>query len=105
MLTAKLSALLLLLSSAATMAQGVPSRSIELFCAKRANAAGAALENLFTACVEAERASLADLIDNWTDYDPQSRAQCVSIMGKGGLYSDLQACIESAEAVRARPAK
>jgi hypothetical protein len=47
------------LISTDALAQALPSRSIELFCAKRAHASGVAMNNLFGACVDAERASLA----------------------------------------------
>lgn len=100
MMKTKLVASLLLVASTDAMAQALPAFSIELFCARRANAAGPALSNLFTACVEAERASLADLRENWVDYSPRSRAQCLKLFGAASLYSNLEACIESAEASR-----
>lgn len=82
------------------MAQALLRRSIELFCAKRAKVAGAAVNDLFGACVEAERASLEDLRDNWTAYSLGSRARYLKVFGAGGLYSDIEACIEAAEALR-----
>lgn len=97
--------LAMILISTGAMAQALPNSSIELFCAKRANAAGKALENLFVACVEAERSSLADLQSNWTDYSAPSRAQCLKNFSNRSLYSDLEACIEAADAVRAGSGK
>jgi hypothetical protein len=70
-------ALLMILVSPNALAQVLPARSIELFCAKKANAAGTAIGDIFGACVYAERSYLADLQDNWTDYGSQSRAQCL----------------------------
>jgi hypothetical protein len=89
-----------ILASTAALAQALPNRSVELFCAKRAKSSGMAMNDLFGACVEAERASLAELQDNWTSYSVASRSQCIKIALTEGLYSDLEACIEGAEALR-----
>ncbi len=59
------------------------------------------MNDLFGACVDVERASLAELKNNWSDYSPQSRKQCLGIVKDHGLYSDFEACIEGAEALRA----
>jgi hypothetical protein len=105
MMKAKLLGLLMILLAPHALAQALPARSIELFCAKKANTAGAAMGDIFGACVDAERSSLGDLKDNWTDYSSQSRAQCLENFGAGGLYSDLEACIEAAEAVHYKGGK
>ncbi len=97
----RLLALAALLVPAVAPAQTLPSRSIELYCAKRASAAGAVMNDLFGACVEAERASLGELKANWTDYSMSSRMRCISTTDPAGLYTDLEACIEAAEAMRA----
>jgi hypothetical protein len=89
-----------LLASTAAFAQALPTRSIELFCAKRAKSSGMAMNDLFGACVEAEKASLDELQENWTSYSAQSRTRCIKIVSDEGLYSDLEACIEGAEAMR-----
>lgn len=100
MVKQKLIVLATFLASTAAVAQALPNRSIELFCAKRAKSSGMAMNDLFGACVEAERASLAELQENWTSYSGASRTQCITIVFGEGLYSDLEACIEGAEALR-----
>lgn len=88
-----------LLTTTAAFGQTLPNRSIELYCAGRAKSSGMAMNDLFGACVESERASLAELQENWMSYSASSRARCVKTM-TDGLYSDLEACIEGAEAMR-----
>lgn len=99
-MTQKLIILAAFLASTAAVAQALPTRSVELFCAKRAKSSGTAMNDLFGACVEAERASLEELQQNWSSYSFDSRARCVKALSSDGLYSDLEACIEGAEALR-----
>lgn len=96
----KIIVVLALLTSGGAIAQALPPWSIELFCAQRSKAAGPAMNDLFGACVDVERASLGELKNSWSDYSPQSRKQCISLISNHGLYSDLEACIEGAEALR-----
>lgn len=81
-------------------AQGLPSWSIELYCANRAKSSGMAMNDLFPACIEAERASLAELKEAWTDYSAASREKCLKTVANDQHYADLQACIVAAEASR-----
>lgn len=83
-----------------TFAQDLPSWSIELYCAKQARLSGNAMNDLFGGCVEAERASLAELKADWSEYSAASRSKCLKLISSDQLYSDLEACIEAAEAVR-----
>ncbi len=57
-------------------------------------------DEFYAACVDGETFALGDLRENWNDYSSKSRNECLKITGSGGVYSDLQACIEAAEAVR-----
>ena len=96
-----LTVFVVLSASTDALAQALPARSIEQFCSKIAKTSGAPKDDVFGVCVDAERASLAELKENWNDYTPQSRARCLRTAGGEGLYSDLEACIEAAEAMRA----
>jgi hypothetical protein len=76
-------------------AQGLPSWSIDLYCAKRAQKSGMTTNELVDACVD-ERASLAELKASWNGYTTASREKCLRDADQH--YADLQACIVAAEA-------
>lgn len=90
----------LLITPATTFAQGLPSWSIELYCANRAKSSGIAMNDLFPACVEAEQASLAELKEAWNGYSAASREKCLKTVANDQHYADLQACIVAAEAMQ-----
>lgn len=77
-------------------AHGPPSWNIDLYCAKRAQKSGMTTNELVDACVEAERASLAELKASWSGYATVSREKCLREADQH--YADLQACIVAAEA-------
>lgn len=76
-------------------AQGLPNWNVDQYCAKRGQKSGMTSE-LIAGCVDAERASLAELKEAWNGYAAASREKCLSQADQH--YADLQACIIAAEA-------
>ncbi len=89
-----------LLFATAAFAQKIPKVNIENYCRSKAMLGSGGSDELYAACVDGETVALGELRENWNDYSAESRSQCLKITGSGGVYSDLQACIEAAEAER-----
>lgn len=88
-----------LLFATAASAQKIPNVDIQNYCRSK-SVLGGGSDEFYAACVEGETVTLGELRENWNDYSAESRSQCLKITGSGGVYSDLQACIEAAEAIR-----
>ncbi len=96
----RLTALLFcLLFATAAFAQKIPQVNIQKYCLSKSETGGRG-DEFYAACVDGETVALSDLAENWNDYSAESRSGCLKITGSGGVYSDLQACIEAAEAAR-----
>jgi hypothetical protein len=89
-----------LLASMPAWAQSLPVINIDRYCMKKSMSSGRGIEDFYGTCVDAETATYAELKASWSDYSQESRKRCLTITGSAGFYSDLQACIEAAEALR-----
>jgi hypothetical protein len=81
-------------------AQPLPTVDIRRYCLKKSTSPAGVNPDLFATCVDGETATYGELKESWGDYSAQSRRRCLAIRGDGGFYSDLQACIEAAEALK-----
>lgn len=86
--------------TAPVFAQTLPMLDINRYCLQKAKISGGQIDDFYSTCVAAETATLAELRGDWGDYSKESRQRCLKLNGGGGYYSDLQACIEAAEALR-----
>jgi hypothetical protein len=89
-----------LLFATAAFAQKIPTLNIQSYCRSKSMLGGGGGDEIYAACVDGETIALGELRENWNDYSSESRTQCLKVTGSGGVYSDLQACIEAAEAIR-----
>lgn len=92
-------ALVSLLISSPLFAQALPRVDIDSDCLKKAKT-NRPTDDFYVTCVDAEKATLAELREDWSGYSSESRRRCLGMTGNGSFYSDLQACIEAAEALR-----
>lgn len=81
-------------------AQTLPTLDINRYCLQKAKISRGQIDDFYATCVAAETATQVELRDDWNDYSKESRQRCLKTNGDGGYYSDLQACIEAAEALR-----
>jgi hypothetical protein len=86
----------ILVVSTVAFAQGLPTWDVQTYCKRRAQKSGMTTSELVDACVEAEKASLAELKASWSGYTAASREKCLKEADQH--YADLQACIVAAEA-------
>lgn len=96
----RLSVVIFLLFATAAFGQKIPNVNIQNYCRSKAMLGSGGSDEIYATCVDGETVALGELRENWNDYSAESRSQCLKIAGSGGVYSDLQACIEAAEAVR-----
>lgn len=97
-------ALASLLISSPLFAQALPSVDIGRNCLKKAKT-NSPTDDFYVTCVDAETVTLAELREDWRGYSSASRQRCLNTAGNGSFYSDLQACIEAAEALRSTEGK
>jgi hypothetical protein len=89
-----------LLFATAAFAQKIPTWNIQSYCRSKSMLGGGGGGEIYATCVDGETIALGELRESWNDYSAESRSQCLKVTGSGGVYSDLQACIEAAEAIR-----
>ncbi len=90
-------ALALFQVSPSTHAQSMPKLDISHYCSEQAVTPGTTFDQSYALCVEVESSSFNILKENWNSYRKESRKSCLQGASGNLTYSNLQACIVSAE--------